>query len=64
MSKTSNKKVKETPYKTYVRPQLEYSSTVWHTWQEYLVYRKKKVQRSAARYVYNDYNYTSRVSKM
>ena len=28
--KTSNKKVKEKAYKTYVRPQLEYCPTVWH----------------------------------
>ena len=62
--KTSNKKVKETAYKTYVRPQLEYCSTVWHPWQKYLIYKIEQVQRSAARYVCNDYNYTSSVSQM
>jgi len=62
--KTSNKKVKETAYKTYVRPQLEYCSTVWHPWQKYLIYKIEQVQRSAARYVCNDYNYTSSVTQM
>ena len=28
--KTENKKLKETAYNTYVRPQLEYCSTIWH----------------------------------
>ncbi len=45
--KTSNKKVKETAYKTYVRSQLEYCSTVWHPWQKYLIYKIEQVQRSA-----------------
>ena len=62
--KTSNKKVKEKAYKTYVRPQLEYCSTVWHPWQKYLTYKIEQVQRSADRYVFNDYDYTSSVSKM
>ncbi len=34
--KTSNKKVKEMAYNTYVRPQLEYSSTIWSPWQKTL----------------------------
>ena len=32
--KTSNKKVKEVAYNTYVRPQLEYCSTIWSPWQK------------------------------
>ncbi len=62
--KTPNKRVKEVAYKTYVRPQLEYCSTIWHPWQKYLTNKVEQVQRSAARYVSNDYNYTSSVSLM
>jgi hypothetical protein len=50
----------------YVYNTVRICSTVWHPWQKYLVYKMEQVQRSAARYVfkYNDYNYTSSVSKM
>ena len=62
--KTSRRGVKESAYKTYVRPQLEYCSTVWHPWQKHLTNKIEQVQRSAARYVLNDYNYTSSVTEM
>jgi len=62
--RTNNRKVKETAFKTYVRPQLEYCSSVWCPWQKYLKYRIEMVQRSAARYVMNDYSYTSSVTDM
>ena len=62
--RTTNQKVKETAYKTYVRPQLEYCSVVWHPWQKYLIYQIEQVQRSAARYVFYDYDRYSSVSKM
>jgi len=61
---TTNKKVKEKAYNTYVRPQLEYCSSTWHPWQKSLSYKVEKVQRSAARYIFNDYNYTSSVTQM
>ena len=32
--KTGNKKVKEIVYNTYVRPQMEYCSTIWNPWQK------------------------------
>lgn len=62
--KTDNVKVKEAAYTTYVRPQLEYCSSVWHPWQKSLVHKVECVQRSAARYVMNDYNYRSSVTEM
>ena len=62
--KTSNKKIKETAYKTYVRPQVEYCSSIWSPWQAYLNKRVEQVQRSAARYVYNDYLHTNSVTQM
>jgi hypothetical protein len=36
----------------------------WHPWQKYLIYKIEQVQRSAARYIFNDYDYISSVSKM
>ncbi|KAL4226412.1 hypothetical protein ACF0H5_014395 [Mactra antiquata] len=62
--KTSNKQVKTAAYNTYVRPQLEYCSSIWHPWQKSLSHSLEKVQRSAARYVMADYDYTSSVTKM
>jgi hypothetical protein len=59
-----NKKIKETAYKTYDRPRVEYCSIVWHPWQKYLMYKIEHVQISAARYILNDYGYTSSVLKM
>ena len=61
---TNNQKIKETAYNTYVRPQLEYCAPVWHPWQEKLTYKVDRVQRAAARYCLNDYNYTSSVTEM
>ena len=62
--KTNNVKVKQAAYLTYVRPQLEYCSSVWHPWQKSLTNNLERVQRSAARYVMNDYQYTSSVTEM
>ena len=61
---TNNQKVKETAYNTYVRPQLEYCAPVWHPWQDKLNYNVERVQRTAARYVLNDYGKTSSVTEM
>ena len=48
---TNNKKVKETAYNTFVRPQLKYCATVWHPWQITLSYKIERVQRAAVRYI-------------
>ena len=44
--KTSNNKVKEMTYNTYVHPQLEYSSTIWNPWQKTL---SQKIERKEGR---------------
>ena len=62
--KTSNTKVKEMAYNTYVRPQVEYCSTIWNPWQKTLSQKIESVQGSAARYVCNNYNYTNSVTPM
>ena len=62
--KTNNRNIKERAYVTYVRPQLEYCSTVWHPWQKSLIHEVERVQRAAARYVMNDYSPYSSVTSM
>ena len=55
-----NKDLKSEAYKTLLRPQLEYASTVG-LWSPHTVSDIQKVvavQRRAARWVYRDYNYT------
>jgi len=56
--------LKEGAYRTYVRPQVEYCSTIWHPWQKHLTYRIEMVQRSATRYVQNDYYFLCSVTNM
>ena len=47
--------VKEQAYKTYVRPILEYASTVWDPHTKELTSQLELVQRRAARFVTADY---------
>ena len=61
---TNIHKIKETAYKTYVRPLLEYSTTVWDPWQKKYINEIEMVQNRAVRYILNDYNFTSSVSSM
>ena len=61
---THNSKIKETAYKTYVRPLLEYSSSVWDPWQKKYIKSLEMVQHRAVRYMFNDYGTTSSVTAM
>ena len=61
---THNSKIKETAYKTYVRPLLEYSSSVWDPWQKKYIEKLEMVQHRAVRYILNDYARTSSVTLM
>ena len=57
-------KTKERAYTTYVRPILEYSSTVWDPQSKDLSNKIEMVQRRGARFVKADYNQRHSVTAM
>ena len=57
-------KVKEIAYKSLLRPQLEYCSSVWDPYEKGDVATLEKVQRMAARLVKGDYKRESSVTQM
>ena len=61
---TNIHKIKETAYKTYVRPLLEYLATVWDPWQTKYINQIETVQHRAVRYIFNAFNFTRSVSSM
>ena len=60
----SHQSVKSTCYITYVRPILEYASTVWFPHQVGDINRLEMVQRRAVRFVCNNFNRTASVTAM
>ena len=58
------KDVKAKCYKSIVRPQLEYASTVWNPVTKSNIAKVESVQKCAARVCYNDYRRTNSVTSM
>jgi Reverse transcriptase (RNA-dependent DNA polymerase)/Endonuclease-reverse transcriptase len=58
------KKVKETTYKTLVRPILEFCASLWDPHQQYLCDNIEMVQRRAARFVTNTYHPLASVTEI
>lgn len=59
---TKQQNIREVAYKTLVRPQLEYSSSVWSTHTQQNINKIEMIQRRAARWVTNDYSTYSSVT--
>ena len=51
-------------FNSLVRPHMEYSCTVWDPYTQEQFNQLDKVQRRGARFVFNDYRYTSSPSDM
>ena len=62
--KDCNQKVKEKLYKTYVRPSMEYCSSVWDPYTQSNIDKLEQVQRRAARLVTNNFSRYTRVTPL
>ena len=60
----SQSHIKSNAYMTLVRPQLEYASAVWDPYTKEKQKQLEMVQRRAARYVCNDYDWEKSVTEM
>ena len=56
--------MKSNCYTSMVRHILEYATTIWSPHLQYQIHQIEKVQRSAARFVTNDFSYCGSVTSM
>lgn len=62
--KLAPQSVKLTAFLTYVRPTLEYASTIWDPFQVGLINELERVQRKAARFILSKYSSADSVTEM
>jgi hypothetical protein len=58
------RKSKAQCYQTLVRPLMEYACTIWDPYNKENINKLKAVQRRSARFIYNDFKYTTSVTPM
>ena len=56
--------VKNSSYTTYVRPTLDYACSVWSPYHQHNISKIEMVQRRAARFVTNNYDWNASVTDM
>lgn len=56
--------IRQLAYKTFVLPQLEFMSSVWSPYQNYLVDKLEAVQNRAARFISKSYDFSSSITKI
>ena len=62
--KKAPQQTKITAINTLVRPRVEYNAAIWDPYTQENIDKIERVQRRAARYVYNDYGNDSSVADM
>jgi hypothetical protein len=62
--KSAPQNIRETAYKTLVRPQVEYCGAIWDPYTANLTNKVEMVQRRSARFVLRRYHYMSSVGSM
>jgi len=56
--------IRDSTYKTYIRPMVEYASTVWDPHTRRNINKLEQVQRHSARYVTSNHDYTNSTCAM
>ena len=62
--RSCSQSIRDSTYKTYVRPMVEYASIVWDPHTHRNINKLEQVQRHSARYVTGNHDYTSSISAM